>query len=86
MFKELKYFSYTLIISFFIFFTIKYYFSDENIKNSNRFINNYKSKLEFSSLKLLVLESDTNNIIEYPEKKDEQNKKRFNFWSLLSND
>ena len=86
MFKELKYFSYTLIISFFIFFTIKYYFSDANIKNSNRFINNYKSKLEFSSLKLLVLESDTNNIIEYPEKKDEQNKKRFNFWSLLSND
>tara|TARA_B100001142_G_C14036062_1_gene540157 strand:- start:7 stop:267 length:261 start_codon:yes stop_codon:yes gene_type:complete len=86
MFKELKYFSYTLIISFFIFFTIKYYFSDENIKNSNRFINNYKSKLEFNSLKLLVLESDTNNIIEYPEKKDEQNKKRFNFWSLLSND
>ena len=40
MFKELKYFSYTLIISFFIFFTIKYYFSDENINYTNRYINN----------------------------------------------
>ena len=36
MFKEIKYLIFIFVISFFIFFTVKYYFSDTNKKKSYR--------------------------------------------------
>ena len=55
MLKELKYFLYLLVIFLFIFFTIKYYFSDRNEKNYFRSINSVNDKIIKYSLKLPLL-------------------------------
>tara|TARA_B100001057_G_C22754106_1_gene912965 strand:+ start:393 stop:659 length:267 start_codon:yes stop_codon:yes gene_type:complete len=85
MFKEIKYLIFILVISFFIFFTIKYYISDENIKNSFRANKNIDIKIKNYSKELPILEDDTKNIIEYINKSNKKKKKKFNFWKLLEN-
>ena len=86
MIKELKYFFYLLVIFVFLFFTIKYYFSDLNKKKTFRAINNLSSSIEEYSSNLKVLSNDTDNIIEYVENNTNTEKKKFYFWNLLSND
>ena len=86
MIKELKYVAYLFVIFFFIFFTLKYYFSDENKKNSYRTIQSIDKKNDVFVTKLSVLESDTENIIEYVENNMNQNKKTYHFWKLLIDD
>ena len=86
MIKELKYVAYLFVIFFFIFFTIKYYFSDENKKNSYRSIQSIDKKNDVFVTKLSVLENDTENIIEYMENNVNQNKKTYHFWKLLIDD
>jgi SMC interacting uncharacterized protein involved in chromosome segregation len=86
MLKEIKYLVFIVIISIFIFFTGKYYFSDENIKNSYRSYNNIDEKVKIYSKKLPLLKNDTENIIEYVKQTDKKKKKKFNFWNLLEND
>ena len=76
MIKEIKYFVFILIISLFIFFTIKYYFSDENRKNSYRSLNFIDEKIDNYSKKLPVLDDDTQNIIEYTEQTNTPKKKK----------
>ena len=85
MFKEIKYLIFIFVISFFIFFTVKYYFSDTNKKKSFRSLNNINEKLEVYSEKLPILEDDTKNIIEYVEQTNNKKRKKFNFWKLLEN-
>ena len=85
MLKELKYFLYLLVIFLFIFFTIKYYFSDQNEKNYFRSINSVNDKIIKYSLKLPLLKNDTDEVIEYVENKTSKNKKKYNFWKLLDN-
>ena len=85
MLKEIKYLIFLLFISFFIFFTGKYYFSDNNKKNSFRSLSNIDKKIDIYSEKLPVLENDTQNIIEYVEETSSK-KKKFNFWKLLNVD
>ena len=85
MLKEIKYLIFLLIISLFIFFTMKYYFSDANIKKSYKSLNNINEKIEIYSDKLPVLENDTKNIVEYVEQNNVKKKKKFNFWKLLEN-
>jgi len=86
MIKELKYVFYLFVIFFFIFFTAKYYFSDENKKKSYRsFLSIDKKNAAYIS-NLSILESDTENIIEYVENNVGQNKKTYYFWKLLIND
>tara|TARA_B100000902_G_C26718931_1_gene625628 strand:+ start:156 stop:419 length:264 start_codon:yes stop_codon:yes gene_type:complete len=85
MIKELKSLIYFFSIIFFIFFTLKYYFSDQNEKKLYRTLNNFDQKIENFTEKLPVLEDDTKNIIEYVEQKNTQ-KKKFNFWKLLEFD
>ena len=80
--KEFKYLSFIIIIIIYIFFNGKYYFSDENKKNSFRSLNNINEKIEIFAQKLPILKSDTKNIIEYVEQKNSK-KKKFNFWKLL---
>ena len=75
MLKELKYFLYLLVIFLFIFFTIKYYFSDQNEKNYFRSINSVNDKIIKYSLKLPLLKNDTDEVIEYVENKTSKNKK-----------
>jgi len=86
MLKEIKYLIFILIISLFIFFTGKYYFSDENIKNSYRSYQNIDQKIKNYSKELPVLENDTDDIIEYVNQTNKKKKKKFNFWKLLEND
>ena len=85
MIKELKYLFFLIIISLFIFLTLKYYFSDDNIKNSYRSLKQNNEKIITFSKKLILLENDTNNIVEYVEKKINKNKKNYNFWTLINN-
>jgi len=86
MLKEIKYLIFIVIIALFLFFTGKYYFSNENIKNSYRSYNNIDQKIKDYSKNLPLLKSDTENIIEYVKQTDKKKKKKFNFWKLLEND
>ncbi len=86
MFKNIRYILFVIFISIFVFFTLKYYFSDENKKNSYRSLNNIKNKIDIYAKKLPVLEDDTKSIIEYVEQSNNKKKKKFNFWKLLESD
>ena len=85
MLKELKYFFYLLFILLFFFLTLKYYFSDTNIKNSYRSLKSIDEKISNYSLNLILLKNDTINIVEYVEKTIDKNKKNYNFWKLINN-
>ena len=86
MLKEIKYLLFIVIISLFLFFTGKYYFSNENIKNSYRSYKNIDQKIKDYSKNLPLLKNDTENVIEYVKQTDKKKKKKFNFWKLLEND
>ena len=86
MFKEIKYFIFITIFALFLFFSGKYYFSDANKKKSYRSYNNINEKINNFAEKLPILENDTNQIIEYVERSQDKNKKKFNFWKLLESD
>ena len=86
MLKEIKYLIFIVIILSFIFFTGKYYFSDENIKKSYRSYKNINEKIKIYSKDLPILENDTKDVIEYVKQTNKKKKKKFNFWKLLKND
>ena len=86
MLKEIKYLIFVVIIILFLFFTGKYYFSNENINNSYRSYKNIDEKIKVYSENLPLLKNDTENIIEYVKQTDKKKKKKFNFWKLLEND
>ena len=83
MIKELKYVFYIIIIFFFIFFISRYYFSDDYKKKSYRTLNLVEDKIIIFSENLVILESNTNDIIEYVEYQKNKNKKKYHFWELL---
>ena len=83
MIKELKYFLYVITIISFIFFILNYYFSDENKKNSYRSTKVFDSKIIKYSKTLQILESDTENIVEYVENTFNKDKKKYKFWELI---
>ncbi len=86
MLKEIKYLIFIIVISVFIFFTGRYYFSDENLKNSYRSHKNNDEKIKQYLENLPILENDTQDIIEYVKQTNKDKKKKFNFWKLLEND
>jgi hypothetical protein len=86
MLKEIKYLIFIIVILVFIFFTGRYYFSDENLKNSYRSYKNNDEKIKLYSENLPILENDTQDIIEYVKQTNKDKKKKFNFWKLLEND
>ncbi len=86
MLKEIKYLVFIVIIGLFIFFTGKFYFSDENIKKSYRSYKNIDENIKAYSQDLPILEDNTQNIIEYIKQTNNKKKKKFNFWNLLEND
>ena len=85
MLKELKYLVYLLVISIFFFLSLKYYFSDVNKKNSYRSYKLVDEKISHYSQNIILLKSDTINIVEYIEKTIDKNKKNYNFWELVNN-
>jgi len=86
MIKELKYFFFILTILIFIFLSFKFYFSDDNKKRSYRSLKTNNEKIINFSQKLILLNSDTSNIVKYVEKTINKNKKNYNFWKLINND
>ena len=84
MLKEVKYVVYLLTIFFFIFFVIKFYLSDDNVKWSNKIILQYQNILDKRFISLPIIKNDTNDIIEYTsEVEDFKNKKQRKFWDLF---
>ena len=84
--KELKYFLYVVTVLGFLIFSGSYYFSDENKKNSYRSTKLYENKIINYNKNLIILESDTNEIIEYTANTLNKDKKKYKFWELLIND
>ena len=84
MLKEIKYVVYLLTIFFSIFFVVKFYLSENNIKRSNKVILQHQNKLANKFSDLPIIKSDTNDIIEYTNEIEEfKNKKQRKFWDLL---
>jgi len=84
MLKEIKYVVYLFTIFFFIFFVIKFYISENNIKRSNKIIFQYQNELNKQFSNLPIIKDDTNDIIEYTNEVEEfKNKKQRRFWDLL---
>tara|TARA_B100000795_G_scaffold261838_1_gene239025 strand:- start:583 stop:846 length:264 start_codon:yes stop_codon:yes gene_type:complete len=85
MLKELKYLLFLFVISLFFFLSLKYYSSDDNKKNSFRSYKQIDKRINEFSQKVILLKSDTINIVEYVEKTINKNKKNYNFWKLINN-
>ena len=85
MLKELKYLLYLFVIILFFFLSLKYYFSDSNKKNSYRSYKLIDKKITEYSKNIILLKSDTIDIVEYVEKTIDRNKKNYNFWKLINN-
>ena len=86
MLKEIKFLIFILIIFLFLFFIGRFYFSDENKKKSYRSFNQIDKKLEISTKDLIILKSDTENIIDFVEYKNNKKTEKYSFWELLYND
>ena len=85
MLKELKYLLYLFVIILFFFISLRYYFSDDNKKNSYRSFKQVDEKIINYSQNIILLKSDTVDIVEYVEKTIDKNKKNYNFWKLIKN-
>jgi hypothetical protein len=85
MLKELKYLLYLSVITLFFFLSLKYYFSEVNKKNSYRSYKQVDEKIINYSQNIILLKSDTTDIVEYVEKTIDKNKKNYNFWKLINN-
>ena len=86
MLKELKYLFFLIFILSFFFLSLKYYFSDNNLKNSYRSLKLIDNRIFNYSKNLILLKNDTVDIVEYVEKSIDKNKKNYNFWKLINND
>ena len=84
MLKEIKYVVYLLTIFFSIFFVVKFYLSENNIKLSNKVMLQHQNELDKKFNNLPIITDDTNDIIEYTnEIKEFKNKKQRKFWDLF---
>ena len=87
MFSKVKNIISSIALITFIFIVIKYYFSEENRKFTNKSRSTYSAMINDNNDNLPVLKSDTNNIIVYTNDLEEFTKKRKKrFWEkLISN-
>jgi hypothetical protein len=84
MLKEIKYVVYLLTIFFSIFFVVKFYLSENNIKLSNKVMLQHQNELDKKFNNLPIIADDTNDIIEYTnEIKEFKNRKQRKFWDLF---
>ena len=84
MLKEIKYVVYLLTIFFSIFFVVKFYLSENNIKLSNKVMLQHQNELDKKFDNLPIITDDTNDIIEYTnEIKEFKNRKQRKFWDLF---
>ena len=86
MLKEVKYFIFFTVIILFIFFSVKFYISDNNKKKTFRNLTLIDDNLNNYETKLPKMFNDTDNIIKYLNNEDSSNKKKYSFWDLLKSD
>ena len=75
------------LVSFFIFIilTTRFYFSDQNIRETNKSRSFYSVKLISNAQNLPLLKNDTDDIIEYIDDIEiyKKKKKKYTFWNLI---
>ena len=85
MLKKLKNIFY--LGSFFIFIVLitSFYFSDQNIRETNKSRSFYSVELNSNTQNLPLLKNDTSNIIEYIDDIEvyKKKKKKYTFWDLI---
>ena len=85
MLKEIRYFIFIFFICLFLFFVLKYHFSDSHKKKSYRSFKTIDQKISEYSKKIPIIENDTKNIVEYVSQ-NKNKKKKYEFWKLLETD
>ena len=85
MLKKIQNIFYLLLFFVFTTLTVSFYFSDQNIKKTNKSMSIYAVKLNNNTQNLPLLKNDTNNIIEYKNDVEvyKKKKKNYKFWSLI---
>ena len=85
MLKKIQNIFYLILFFVFIIFTISFYFSDQNIKETNKSRSIYAVKLNYYTQNLPLLKNDTNNIIEYKNDVEvyKKKKKKYTFFDLI---
>ena len=85
MLKNIKNIFYLGSFLIFLILTTKFYFSDQNIRKTNKSRSFYSVKINNNTQNLPLLKNDTNNIIEYINDIEiyKKNKKKFTFWNLI---
>ena len=83
MLKELKYLFFFLVILMFIFFSIKYYVSDENKKKTFKNLILLDKNLNLNNPNLPIIPDDTDKVVNYLVNDNSLNNKKYSFWDLL---
>ena len=85
MFKKVINLFFLLLFFIFTILTITFYFSDENIRKSNKFRSLYSINLNKMINNLPLLKNDTSDIIQYKNDVEiyKKKKKNYIFWDLL---
>ena len=85
MYKLINLLMFAIIISF-ILSIFKYYLSGKNINTKDYNRNNIHQILSEKAVDLLILDNDTNNVIEFNNSIENKlgNEKKRNFWNLLN--
>ena len=85
MLKKIKNIFYLSSFFIFIILTISFYFSDQNIRETNKSRSLYSVELNNNTQNLPLLKNDTNNIIEYINDVEiyKKKKKKYTFWDLI---
>ena len=85
MFNKVKIIFYLLSFFTFIFLVLNFYFSDLNIKKTNKNRSTSLNRLVSDIQKLPLLKNDTEDIIEYKDDIEnyKKKKKKYKFWDLV---
>ena len=85
MLKKIKYIFYLFSPITFIILISIYYFSDQNVKNTNKSRSLYSSEFFKDIKNLPLLKNDTENIVEYRDDVEiyKKKKKKFTFFDLI---
>ena len=85
MSKKIRNIFYLLSFFIFIVLTTSFYFSDQNVRETNKSRSLYSVKLNNDTQNLPLLKNDTSDIIEYRNDIEvyRKNKKNYKFWDLI---
>ena len=65
MIKEIKYLFFIIVIFLSLFLTLRFYFSETNIKKSYRVLNEIDQNANIDENNLIILNNDTDNFLIY---------------------